>query len=121
MNSDEQPGPVTERAEPTSSGEGSAQSSRLSTQPSHHPQRSVELHIKKLVLDGFEPASRYLIGEAVERELTRLFTDQGVPVALGQGGEMSRLGGGAFELEPGSKAETIGIQLAQTIYRGFDQ
>jgi hypothetical protein len=81
-----------------------------------HP---VELHIEELVLHGFAPDDRYGIGDVVERELTRLFTEQGVPPALIQNGEITRLDGGAFQVQPGSNAETTGIQLATAIYRGF--
>lgn len=76
----------------------------------------VELHLEELVLHGFSPGDRYRIGEAVERELTRLFIEQGVPPSLAQGGEVGRLDGGMFKVAPGSKAEAIGAQIAQAVY-----
>ena len=83
--------------------------------------RSVELHIEELVLDGFEPAHRYTIGEAVARELTRLFTEQGVPIAATQDVEIEHLNGGAINAKPGSNAEATGVQLARVIYGGLSQ
>src|SRR3954464_11756015 len=43
---------------------------------------SVELHIDELMLHGFASSERYAIGDAVERELARLFEKQGVPNSL---------------------------------------
>lgn len=142
MNRDEQPGPLTERRDPRSASEagranearsarevaaqssliGSAsESSRFSSQPSHGSKSSVELHIEELVLHGFAPSDRFRIGDALERELTRLFTEQGAPVAITHDVEIAHLNGGAINVQPGSNAEATGIQLARAIYGGFDQ
>ncbi len=80
---------------------------------------NVELHIEELVLRGFAPGERYRIGEAMERELVRLFDEQGVPLSLAQSVDVSRLDGGAFEVAHGSKSETVGAQVAQAIYGGL--
>jgi len=80
---------------------------------------NLELRIDELVLHGFEPGDRYRIGEAVERELTRLFAEQGTPPSLAQGREVTRLDGGAFEAAPGSRAEAIGAQMARMVYGGL--
>ncbi len=80
---------------------------------------NIELHIEELMLHGFAPGDRYRIGKAVERELTRLFTEQDMPPSLPQRGEIARLDGGAFELKPGSRAEVIGVQVGQAVYGGL--
>ena len=77
---------------------------------------NVNLHIEELVLLGFTPGDRYRIGDAMERELARLFTEQGVPP---QSSELAYLDGGAFEVKPGSGAEEIGVRVAQTVYGGL--
>jgi len=82
---------------------------------------NVELHIEELVLRGFSPGDRYRIGDAVERELSRLFTEQGTPPSLARGGDIGRLDGGSFEAKPGSRAETIGIQAARAVYGSLRQ
>ena len=46
---------------------------------------NIELHIEELVLHGFAPKDRYTIGEAVQRELSRLFAEQGVHSSLSRG------------------------------------
>jgi hypothetical protein len=76
----------------------------------------LELYVDELVLDGFAPADRYLIGEAVERELGRLFTEQGSSPTLNHNSEIDRLDGGAFELKPNLGAEAIGVKVAHTVY-----
>jgi len=82
---------------------------------------NVELHIEELVLRGFAPGDRYRIGEAVERELARLLDEQSVPPSLAQGSEVAGLDGGAFEVAHGSKAEAVGIQVAQAVYGGLSR
>lgn len=80
---------------------------------------NVELHIEELVLHGFSPADRYRIGEMVERELTRLFAEEGIPAALASGLETERLDAGAFQVAANSRAETIGAQVAEAVYGGL--
>ncbi len=86
--------------------------------PRPNPQ-SIELHIEELVLDGFAPGDRYLIAEAVENELARLFTEWGVPEGFAQGIEMAHLDAGVFKVAPGSGAQAIGAQVAHTVYGNF--
>jgi hypothetical protein len=77
---------------------------------------NLDLRVEELVLHGFSPAYRYRIGEAVERELDRLFAERGVSPTLNQESETEYLDGGAFELKPNLGAEAIGVQVAQTVY-----
>jgi hypothetical protein len=81
---------------------------------------NIELHVDELVLHGFSPADRYRIGEAVERELGRLFAERGAPSSLVREAEIARLDGGSFEASPDPGAEAIGVRLAQTVYGGLD-
>jgi hypothetical protein len=77
---------------------------------------NLELRIEELVLRAFAPGDRYRIGDALERELARLFAEQGTPPSLAQGSEIERLDGGAFEVKSGSRAEAIGVHAAQAVY-----
>lgn len=140
VNMKEQEGPMSERTDPASGSEVVAHSSlsrpgrsvemdirpdaeigrRRGPAPSAvGSPRSVDLHIEELVLNGFPPAHRYAIGDAVERELTRLFTEHGAPVAITDDLEIAHLNGGVINVKPGSNAETTGIQLARAIYGGL--
>ena len=78
--------------------------------------KNIELNIDELVLHGFSPGDRYSIGEAVERELTRLLADRGVPQSLERGGEIANMDGGAFEVAQGSRAQVVGAQVAKAVY-----
>ena len=79
---------------------------------------NLEVHIEELVLHGLSPDDRFRISEAVQHELTRLFTDKGTPL-LGKRHEVARLDGGAFEVKRGSTAEAIGVQVAQAVHGGL--
>jgi hypothetical protein len=85
------------------------------------PSPNIELHIEELVLHGFAPGDRYEIGAAVERELARLFAEQGLPTSLSGGGDFARFNGGSFNVTPGSQAEAIGTRVAQSVYGGIKQ
>ena len=80
---------------------------------------NIEVRIEGLVLHGFAPGDRYFIGDAVERELVRLFVERGIPPSLVQESEIERLADGTFEVTPGSGAGAIGVQVAQAAYGGL--
>ncbi len=82
---------------------------------------NIELHIEELVLHGFSPRDRDAIGEAVQRELTRLFVEQGGYASLGRGFEAERVDGGEFQVKSGAKAEGIGKQVGQSVYNSLQQ
>ncbi len=79
----------------------------------------IEVHIEELVLHGFTAEDRYPIGEAVKRELIHLFTVQGVPSLLAEGGEIEHLDGGSLELTPRSGAREIGRRVAGAVFKGL--
>ena len=79
----------------------------------------VELYIDELVLRGFAPGDPYRLGQAVERELTRLLAEEGAPTWLAEGGEVAALDGGTFEVAPGAKAEAVAAQVARAVYGGL--
>ena len=80
---------------------------------------SIELHIEKLVLEGFSPASREQIGAAVQQELARLLTEHGLPPAWSTGREIEWLNAGTFRCDAQSKAEATGNQVARAVFGGL--
>ena len=82
---------------------------------------NLELHIDELILHGFAPADRYRIAEALQQELSRLFTAEGVPMTLNQGSAIAMLDGGEFAYTQDMNAQTIGVQVAHSIYGGLNQ
>jgi hypothetical protein len=130
MSTRDQPQAMTERIEPAPIDQVTAQSplinpvldsQRFSPRSSNAARHSVELHIDELVLQGFEPAQRYAIGEAIERELTRLLTEHHAPSAITHDLEMAHLDGGTFQIDSDSRPEAIGARVARAIYGGMSQ
>ena len=80
---------------------------------------SVDLHIEELILHGFSPGDRYAIGDALERELTRLIAEHGVPGLDGAGFSAERLDVGSFEIGRRARADDVGYKVAESVYRGF--
>jgi hypothetical protein len=83
--------------------------------------QNIELHIEELVLYGFKSEDRAAIGDAVQRELTRLFTEGGPHFSLQRKHQVSRLDGGTFNVKEGSNPATIGTHIAQQVYGGMKQ
>lgn len=81
--------------------------------------KNIELHIEELVLHGFARSDYRDIGEAVKSELSRLFTEQGVPPSLERGGRIDSLKDGDLKITPGSNAEVIGARVARAVYGGL--
>jgi hypothetical protein len=52
----------------------------------------------------------------IERELTRLLPERGVPTGLERRSAPARLVGGAFEVDAGAQLEAIGLEVAQAIH-----
>ena len=82
--------------------------------------QNIELHIEELVLHGFLPGDRRHIAAAVEAELTRLFTEQGLPPALAAGTAVPTVDAGAFQMAPDAKPAAVGQQIAGNVYNGFN-
>ena len=82
---------------------------------------TIHLHIDQLILHGFAPGDRHRIGAAVERELSRMFAERSVPASLAQGGNVTNLDGGTFQMSGSSNPETIGTQVAQAVYGGLNR
>lgn len=82
---------------------------------------AVELHIDELVLNGFDPVHRHQVGDAIERELTRLFSEAEISSAITRGLETQHIDGGTLEMEPKLGATDIGKRVARAIYGGLNR
>jgi hypothetical protein len=81
---------------------------------------TIELHIEELVLHGFVPSDRYRIGDAVERELAHLLIEKREMMSWSANSEVERVDGGAFYMATGAHADTLGAQVAQSVFRALD-
>ena len=81
----------------------------------------IELHIERLVLDGLSasPRERTLMRAAVETELARLLTEQGLSPDLSSGVALPSLGASDIELSPRGDAWQMGEQIARSVYGGL--
>jgi hypothetical protein len=77
----------------------------------------IEVRIDEIALQGFPPAHRYLIGDAIERELTRLLAEDNSLGGMPKSAEIDELDGGAFRHDPGRSPRTVGGDIARAIYR----
>jgi hypothetical protein len=81
---------------------------------------AVQLHIERLVLDGFPPGSAgsaARVADGVERELTRLLAAK-VPDGLVRGAPGERLRGPSVRRASGVP-ERLGERVAASVYRSF--
>jgi hypothetical protein len=78
---------------------------------------SIEVRIDEIALQGFPSAHRYLIGDAIERELTRLLAAGGALPRLASSAEIDELDGGTFRHDPGRNPRAVGGDIARAIYR----
>jgi hypothetical protein len=81
----------------------------------------VQVQIDELVLHGFAASDRYVVGEAVERELVRLLSEKGVPRSLRSENARDKIKAPGFNAAFGAKQSAIGRQIAQAVYDGFSQ
>ncbi|HET8839883.1 MAG TPA: hypothetical protein VFN35_00390, partial [Ktedonobacteraceae bacterium] len=65
---------------------------------------------------GVPSAQRYQIAAAIERELARLLSKQGLPQSLERGGSIPAIDIGSIHIEVDTKADAIGAQIAQSVY-----
>ena len=56
-----------------------------------------------------------------EAELARLLAEQGAPPGLANGGTVSALDGGSFDVAPDARPHQIGAQVAQAVYGGLSR
>ena len=82
---------------------------------------TIEVYIDKLVLQGFSPHQRHDIAAAVEAELTRLFSEGGIPHGLQSGGNITLMNTRSFSVHKDSKGKTIGNKIAGSVYKSFDK
>jgi hypothetical protein len=76
--------------------------------------RRIELHIDELVLHGFQQSDRYAIGDAIERELSRLLGAGDVRLY-----PSDQVDAGSIALSPSAKPQKVGTQVAGTIHRSL--
>ncbi len=83
-------------------------------------QPAIQLHIEELVLHGFPAGERHRIASAMEQELSRLVTAQGL-VGVSRSVELERVQGGVMRVVAGQKPAATGVQIARSVFRNLRQ
>ena len=76
----------------------------------------VHIHINELILSGFGHLDRRQLSKTLSTELSRLISQKGVPQSINAAGYIARLNGGSFHVREKAGAQTIGTNLAKTLY-----
>lgn len=81
----------------------------------------INLHIKRLVLDGLPVESHQgaLIQSAIETELARLLAEGGLASELMSGGALSRMPASSIQLTSEATPAPLGQQIAGAVYGGI--
>jgi len=80
---------------------------------------NLELHIENLILQDLPHLDQAQLSVVIQQELTRLFTERGIPASLQQPHSIVSLDGGAFTVSPDASLKTVGSQIARAVYGGF--
>lgn len=82
---------------------------------------NIHLQIERLILDGLpiERTQGALVQAAVEAELVRLLTENGLGAELAAGGAVPRVRASAIQLAAGSSPAEVGAQIAHSVYHGI--
>lgn len=84
-------------------------------------QPDIHVHIERLILDGLsiERSQGPLVQEAVEAELSRLLTENGLATDLQAGVSMPSVNTNGIQLSAGNSPAQLGSQIAQSVYSGI--
>ena len=80
-------------------------------------QPSVELHVEELVLHGFAAGDRYMISDAVERELALLLTNEFF--MRSESSAEAFVDAGEIHLRPGFSAHQVGEEIGRSVFGGL--
>lgn len=100
---------------------GAEEPDHLSAQPRAPGSNAqeVEVHIDELVLHGFSPGDGRPIADAIENELTRLISRDGLPASATKAFELAHASWGPLRIMQGDRRESTGAALARAIYQGL--
>ena len=84
---------------------------------------NIKLHVDQLILDDLPipHSQRPVLQAAIETELIRLLTADGLSSSLLTGGAVPHLSAETIHLAPNSNPTLLGQQIAQSVYGGIGQ
>ena len=81
---------------------------------------NLELHIGELVLHGISVHNRYAVARAVEDELLRLFTEQGLPSPFKRHVNINAIKDQSFTLQENSADVRVAGDIASSVYKSLN-
>jgi hypothetical protein len=81
--------------------------------------QDIEIHIDELVLHGFARNDYEGIKNAIEAELVRLISANGIPQTMASPENYRRIDGVEFNMPNGKNAAHIGNAIAGSVYNGL--
>lgn len=81
--------------------------------------KTINLHIDRIVLDGVGHLSHSQLSLAIERELHRLISMQGLHSSLYQSGSINQITTKPISLTAQIREKSLGNKIANTVYRGM--
>lgn len=81
--------------------------------------QDIEIYIERIVLEGFGNLNRRELNQYIQKHLTAMLAEQGLPQTLTDMGEVNKLNGGQIHLPSKQTTENIGISIAGGIYQGI--
>jgi hypothetical protein len=79
----------------------------------------VNIEIGELILEGFDYHDQQRISRAIEQELARLVSDNGLPEGVGTRRAASNIGALSFNAPSDMNPRAIGRETARSIYRSL--
>jgi len=82
---------------------------------------NINLHIERLVLEGLNIGLGHgaLLRQAVEAELSRLFSEGGLALGIKLGGALPNIRAGSIELNDNDSPSRLGQEIARSVYSGI--
>lgn len=82
---------------------------------------TIEIDIDALILRGFSMRDAYLIREAIEYQLTQHLQARGLSASLPTEIHLDQLTVRPIQLQTGYQAASVGHEVANTVFKGFNQ
>lgn len=83
--------------------------------------KTVNLHIDELVISGLGNCDHRALGDAVQMELKRLLTDNPSPNSFKESSSIKKIVTKPIVSTKSIGAKRLGVQLANSIYRGVSR
>jgi len=82
--------------------------------------KNIEIHIDRIVLDGFDHLNKTDLNAVMQEHLTTMISEQGLPNDLLKRAYHRKLNGGEMKLGHRPETGQVGIDIAGGIFNGMN-